>query len=174
MYSSEDLLQYIDWGFGSPLPIVYLKRLDEYNGRVKWWRKKVREGFCPPILTWLQDNLQAHFLIDGQARLQACLLENVEPTVLTITNTYTRSYEIKEEKREELQRIIDKNSDKMPTDVLNNMLIDRHSPKQTLERTALYSTAVKNFDPRWLHEVYELVKSHPVDDDELQSMINGN
>ncbi len=171
-YSPKDRLQYIDWDFHMPFPIVYFHRLDEYHGRVKWWRKKVLEGSCPPILTWFQDNLQAHLLIDGHARLLACLLEKVTPTVLTIANVQVKSYAVELSEREKLQRIIEQNHEKMPVDTLNKMLIDCHSPFQTYERTALYSTVIRDMDTRWLREVLEQVEKYPIDDEELQYILN--
>lgn len=169
IYSPDDVLQYTDWNVN----MIYYNNLNEHDGRVKWWRKKVREGVCPPIFTWFQSHLQAHFLIDGRARLLACQLENIAPTVLSISHTHEKSYDISPEKLTELQEIIDKYGDNMPTDTLNQLLIKRHSPTVTDEYATLYSTAVRDLDVRWLQEVKHLVSQYPVDDDELQCMIDG-
>ncbi|MFB2537656.1 hypothetical protein [Acinetobacter sp. c3-l95] len=78
--------QYFDWD-GFPFKsVISLKNLpDEFNGRVKWWRKKIIENTCPPILFWWHAHMQCFVLVDGHARLKAYQLENKLPMALCVS-----------------------------------------------------------------------------------------
>ncbi|MDO4896995.1 MAG: hypothetical protein Q3971_06485 [Moraxella sp.] len=77
---------HFDWG-GFPFDsVISLNPLpDECYGRVRWWRKKIKENACPPLLFWWQQHSQSLLLIDGHARLKAYQLENQKPNYLVLT-----------------------------------------------------------------------------------------
>lgn len=54
------------------------------SGRVASWRKRARDGVCPPVLVAYLDVLGKHAVLDGHDRLQACALEGVEPPCLVL------------------------------------------------------------------------------------------
>ncbi len=70
---------WIDWDFGMALKVIRLKEQRRESGRIKWWRKKVIEGSCPPILTWFVSSLDSLVVIDGHDRLTAFELESLRP-----------------------------------------------------------------------------------------------
>ena len=51
---NTDTFQYLSW-FDTPhkdVTFIGLTYIDEKSGRLKWWRKKAREGTLPPILIY--------------------------------------------------------------------------------------------------------------------------
>lgn len=51
---------------------------DPGSGRVTSWRKRVREGICPPVLLMYLDMLRKYLVLDGHDRLHAFALEGRE------------------------------------------------------------------------------------------------
>ncbi|WP_344941163.1 hypothetical protein [Actinomadura miaoliensis] len=77
---------YIDWdgnGWGGILPLHPLSPPDA--GRVKAYRKQVRERALPPVLLWAVSGLDGHVVLDGHDRLAAALAEEVVPPMLVLT-----------------------------------------------------------------------------------------
>lgn len=75
----------IDW-FRSDeglLPLIDLPTPDD--GRVKAYRKRLREGEVTPVLTWWVSALACHVVLDGHFRLAAAMAEGVSPPLLTLT-----------------------------------------------------------------------------------------
>ncbi|MFE0644934.1 hypothetical protein ACFW2Y_25480 [Streptomyces sp. NPDC058877] len=60
---------------------------DADDGRVKAYRKQVREGTLPPVLLWWVSGLDCHLVLDGHARLAASIAESVEPPLLQLHRT---------------------------------------------------------------------------------------
>lgn len=91
---------HFDWN-GFPFDsVISLKNLsDEYNGRVKWWRKKIKENTCPPLLFWWQPHIQGLLLIDGHARLKAYQLENIQPNCLVLTAYQQENFDVNNPER---------------------------------------------------------------------------
>jgi hypothetical protein len=77
-----------EWGGGAteqprPGDVVALRRpsLAE-DGRVKAWRRALREGVLPPALLLYNPLIERYFVLDGHDRIHAALLEGgVPPTV---------------------------------------------------------------------------------------------
>ncbi len=66
--------------------VVGLHAVDPHSGRLKWWRKKAREGSLPPILLWYVSGLNCHLILDGHCRLQAAIDENLPPQFLVLSS----------------------------------------------------------------------------------------
>ncbi|WP_146749626.1 MULTISPECIES: ParB/Srx family N-terminal domain-containing protein [unclassified Pseudomonas] len=64
--------------------LIVLHDVDPYADRLKWWRKKAREGTLPPILLWYVAGLSAFVVIDGHHRLHAAIMENAAPRFVVI------------------------------------------------------------------------------------------
>lgn len=64
--------------------VVGLHAVDPQAGRLKWWRKKAREGTLPPVLLWYVSGLNAYLILDGHYRLQAAIDENLPPEFLVL------------------------------------------------------------------------------------------
>ncbi len=83
---------YIDWfvdnGAWQILPLRPLASPD--TGRVKAYRKQVREGILAPVLLWWISGLDCSVLLDGHDRLVAALSENEEPSLLSLSSVSTQ------------------------------------------------------------------------------------
>ncbi|QSQ27119.1 hypothetical protein JY651_20355 [Pyxidicoccus parkwayensis] len=55
---------------------------DAEHGRIKSWRKRARDGTLPPAVLLHVDILSKWLVLDGHDRIQAALLEGVEPPLL--------------------------------------------------------------------------------------------
>ncbi|MEU4626692.1 hypothetical protein AB0G04_42760 [Actinoplanes sp. NPDC023801] len=55
------------------------------DGRVKAYRKQVRDGTLPPVLLWWVSGLCGYVVLDGHDRLAAALAEHREPPWLELT-----------------------------------------------------------------------------------------
>ncbi|MGV8637293.1 hypothetical protein ACV35N_35130, partial [Pseudomonas aeruginosa] len=75
----DDWVQWLDWWGRDNDALIALRRVEDDEGRVKWWRKKAREGELPPVLALRLNCLDACVILDGHCRLRAGLLENVAP-----------------------------------------------------------------------------------------------
>ena len=90
VWSDPDLLAAkhmgeLDWfsEAGGLLPLRELPAADD--GRVKAYRKQVREGSIAPVLAWWINPLACHVILDGHARLVASLSEDSAPPLLALT-----------------------------------------------------------------------------------------
>ncbi|MDM1398614.1 hypothetical protein HX049_15815 [Myroides odoratimimus] len=80
-----DAFTYASWD----RELLYSRQVDEYSGRLKWWRKKAIEGTLPPIFAWYIPSLGGYWIIDGNYRLRAAILEKKEiPVVLAYSGEY--------------------------------------------------------------------------------------
>ncbi|HEX5540247.1 MAG TPA: hypothetical protein VFX60_01590 [Micromonospora sp.] len=77
----------LDWYVhnGSGLVLAMRPMPERDDARVKAYRKQVRDGSLPPILLWWVSGLDCYLLLDGHDRLAACLVEVVEPPLMTLT-----------------------------------------------------------------------------------------
>ncbi|MFN8579228.1 MAG: hypothetical protein U0354_20555 [Candidatus Sericytochromatia bacterium] len=62
----------LDWGHYDLLGLINIKEIpDKNDGRVKWWRKIIKEGNLPPIFVLYLSGIYANIIIDGHSRLMA-------------------------------------------------------------------------------------------------------
>jgi len=54
------------------------------DGRVRSYRKQVRDGILPPVLLWWISGLDCHVILDGHDRLAAAIAEDAEPPLLEL------------------------------------------------------------------------------------------
>ena len=80
---------YLDWGLCGNGQVFNIRPPQARDsGRIKWWRKLARAGQLPPILVWQVQALDAFVILDGHDRLQACLLEGVQPAFAVLSSFY--------------------------------------------------------------------------------------
>ena len=120
--------------------VVGLHAVDRFSGRLtgrlKWWRKKAREGSLPPILLWYVSGLNAYLILDGHYRLQAALDEQVAPQFLVLSSPKLSHYRRNEEEEQK---------------VLNALL--RQSEKNNLDLSHVNQRLIYTFDDRPYHRV---------------------
>ncbi len=82
-----------EWDFGDPLAPLPLRNLSlETSGRVKAYRKLVREGCLPPLLLLWITGLDRYVILDGHDRLLAALLEGKAPSCMAVLGLSEHSY----------------------------------------------------------------------------------
>lgn len=118
----------------------------ESNGRVKWWRKVVRQGLLPPILLYWFSGLDSYIVLDGHDRLLAAALENKQIDAISLVRQEVILTE--PEERENLIQAATKilldcepgeeegdlsirknNKEQEVVNIANRMLVEAYSPK---------------------------------------------
>ncbi|WP_097304517.1 hypothetical protein [Pseudomonas chlororaphis] len=149
-----ETVQWIDWWQGGG-KLVGLHPVDPLAGRLKWWRKKAREGSLPPILLWHVGGLASYVIVDGHYRLQAALDENIPPTFIVLSATRIQAINPCPENQ---QRVLDSlmmQSTRNPNfdvDTLNRALIN------TFDNRPYYNASTHSWvgiesDQTWVDEV---------------------
>ena len=167
---------YLDWGAAGNYGVYTLKALpDEQDGRVKWWRKKVRLGECPPVLIWFISGLQAYVVLDGHSRLRACQLEDSTPDYIVLKSVIeadTDYYKLAADRIYKSFAHREDNTRKPPltVDEMNNILLQVYNP-YALEEYTSRSLAIHGFEELWLKEVRAFVGKEGTDEEELDCMI---
>lgn len=88
---AQSPLDHVDWDFGQQLHPLTLRDLsDAESGRVRAWRKLVRDGQLPPLLLCWISGFQTYVVLDGHDRLLAAALEGVDVPVLALTPIQSR------------------------------------------------------------------------------------
>ena len=161
-------LDWIDWWDYGAQVIGLKNRPDENEGRVKWWRKKIKEEALPPIFVLYLTCLDSYIIIDGHSRLLASILENIPPNLLVIysANEIENPIEIKVQDKV-LNSVIKENENnrKKPisVDKLNKILIEAFDDRPVIQ-AKMNSQVVYDFDVTWKNEVQEeLIKANLTD-----------
>ncbi len=81
---NETTFQQIDWFIGDEDSLVNLKKVNEYDGRLKWWKKKARENALPPIVLLYISGLDNYIILDGHYRLKAAYSEGINVDILLL------------------------------------------------------------------------------------------
>ncbi len=177
----DQLLTAIDWdnSLDNPLPLKPLPAADD--GRVKWWRKKIRENACPPLLLWWQSNMLSHIVIDGHSRWRAHQLENSKPDVLVISAFKTFSYKGKYNPKRRLHTlqgikhyVNNSTAQHQPVSMntINAMLLDAY-PDTTYHEAITVGKPMADLDGRWEREVSKVIATMKdcVESKELRNML---
>jgi hypothetical protein len=76
---------YVQWDFGDTVYPITLRDMSSQDaGRVKVWRKHVRDGSLPPVLLLWISGLAAYVVLDGHDRLMAASLEQAPAPALAL------------------------------------------------------------------------------------------
>lgn len=128
---NNDVMQYVSWfcSNNNPLDFVSLRVVDKNSGRLKWWRKKVRENTLPPILLYFVSGLDTYIILDGHYRLMASILENVAPNILTISPYQRHTYNIDPSRKTQMLNTLEnrKRNRQLNTKQKNDLLIQAHT-----------------------------------------------
>lgn len=149
-------LEWIDWWHGGKL--IGLHRVDPLAGRLKWWRKKVREDSLPPILLWYIRGLDSYVIIDGHYRLQAAIAENLAPLFIVLSATRERAVTPCPKHQERVLDSLRKRGDAVPrnkvisTEHLNQVLIQAYDDRPEL-LSVTYAWASNDPESLWCEEV---------------------
>lgn len=177
VYSGKEALDisnpyWINWmcsGSAEILPIKKEPRDD--SGRVKWWRKKAREGTLPPVLLWYLNCLDAYIIVDGHSRLLASKLENIVPEIIVAYSSVEFKYEIPESKKSGVLKSLKNRKNRRPlsTEEINEVLLETFE-NRPMSNPRTFSTAVPDFNKVWENEVTDFCSGLQVDES-LRCMI---
>jgi len=141
------------------IPIAVKETPYEDSGRVKFWRKKVKEGTLPPIVLMHLSQLSNSIIIDGHSRLMASILENVPPKLIILYPTIEQ--EIKPDLKQadkRAQALVKqyKTNPNLKLEQMNQLLISFYDDRPWLVRR---TTAKFNKDEnQWNNEVKKLIE----------------
>lgn len=158
--SASDAVFLIDrwWESTQLLP---LSVVDPASSRVKWWRKKAREGTLPPILLWFVSGLGAYVILDGHSRLQAARDEGVPPLFIVLSGLYHQRWKPDAEQR---QRVVDalarqqRSNPALNQDAINQTLINAYDDRGVL--AGVTYSRVASLGDAWQREVKAYLLVH--------------
>ena len=138
------------WGGGNQLLPRYPVASD--CGRVKWWRKKCREGTLPPILLWFISGLASFVILDGHERMQAALAEGIPPQFLVLSELSEHMQRPDEKTRERVLHSLAIQQEKLKKtgnniDAMNQMLMNLYHNRYLYATT--HSRAVLGNGKAW-------------------------
>ncbi len=162
-------VQWLDWSLG---PVIGLHSVDPLAGRLKWWRKKAREGSLPPILLWYVGGLCSCVIIDGHYRLQAAMAENVQPSFIVLSSTKAQQVRRNGDAQQKVFSSLMVQSDKNPNfdvKVLNQALINTFDDRP-YHWAGTHTWAGIASDREWRDEVTRFLHEQGATDD-LQDIL---
>lgn len=157
-------VQFVDWWDGGGL-LLGRYPVDTDASRLKWWRKKSREGTCPPILVWYVSGLASYVILDGHYRFQAAKEEGIPPKFLVLSELREQIWTPDPEHQARILRAIEHQQRKNPNiniDSMNHMLINLYDNHYLYSSTT--SRAVPAYSERWTQEVSTYLRRHQLED----------
>lgn len=157
------------------IPIAIKGKPIEESGRVKFWRKKVKEGTLPPIILMHLSQLSNSVIVDGHSRLFASILEDIPPKLIILYPTTEQEIKPDLEQAEKRAKALVKQFEtnpKLKIEQMNQLLISFYDDRPWLIRR---TTAKFNKDEKqWNEEFKKLIKSLNLEEeiDRKESEIN--
>lgn len=151
---------FVDWWWGGN-KLLTRYSVDPTGGRVKWWRKKSREGALPPILVWFISGLASFVILDGHDRLQAALMENRQPQFLVLSELSEQTCTPDAVSQERILRSLAIQQEKGGINIdsiMNQFLMDWYNTCYLCAST--HSRAVLGEGKIWEHEVKSYIIRH--------------
>jgi hypothetical protein len=155
----------VDWWWGDYLLLARYP-VNPDSGRVKWWRKKCREGALPPILVWFIGGLASFVILDGHERLQAALAEGIQPQFLVLSELRERVFTPDEDTRERVLHSLAIQQEKRKKngpdiDAMNRRLMNLYNTRYLSASTR--SRAVLGNGKGWEREVKTYLQRHQLE-----------
>ncbi|MGY5958656.1 Cytoplasmic protein [Kosakonia sp. BK9b] len=159
---NPEKVTFVDWWWGGHLLLARYP-VEASSGRVKWWRKKCREGALPPVLVWFIAGLASFVILDGHDRLQAALAEGIQPQFLVLSELSEQNYTPTEETRQRVLHSLAIQQEKCKKtganiDAMNQSLLNLYDTRYLYART--HSRAVLGDGRAWEHEVTAYLQRH--------------
>lgn len=157
VYESENP-KYSDFEINN-IPIAIKKIPYEKSGRVKFWRKKIKEEALPPIILVHLSQISNSIIIDGHSRLLASIIEDVPPKLIILYPTIQQ--EIKpdinqaDKRAKALIKQFEKNP-KLKLEQMNKLLISFYDDRPWLIRRT--KAKFNKDEEQWNFEVKKLIK----------------
>lgn len=159
---NPEKVTFVDWWWNGHLLLARYP-VEPDSGRVKWWRKKCREGELPPILVWFIAGLASFVILDGHDRLQAALAEGIQPQFLVLSELSEQRYTPDEETRERVLRALAIQQEKCKKtganiDAMNQSLLNLYDTRYLYAPT--HSRAVLGDGKGWERDVTSYLQRH--------------
>lgn len=157
------------------IPIAIKETPYEDSGRVKFWRKKIREESLPPIVLMHLSQLSNSMIIDGHSRLMASILENVPPKLIILYPTIEQKIKPDLTQADKRAKALVKQYETNPNlklEQVNQLLISFYDDRPWLvRRTAAKFNKDEN---QWNLEVKRLIEelNLSVEIDRIENEIN--
>lgn len=153
----DEKLEYVDWWVSGSGKLINTRHPDGESGRVKWWRKKVKEERLPPILAWYLNCLDAYIIIDGHDRLLASIIEDKPPEIIVAYSAHEIEFPHDESVRHKIvhsieQRQLDKRKKPMSIESINQTLINAFDDRP-FNCSKTFSWASIASEDEWVSEV---------------------
>lgn len=163
---SHQIVQWIDWWDWNG-GVIALHQVDEYSGRLKWWRKKAREGTLPPVFVWYLRCFDAYLIMDGHYRLRAAMLEHIAPEFIVISSVNELHYAMDQERQ---KQIVDSlfsrrpNHKSISVEHLNQVVMAAFDDRPVL-MPVTKSRAILADESVWINEVTQYLADSGLNDD---------
>lgn len=173
----EENPRWVEWDIGRWSSIVALKNEpDTANGRVKWFRKLVRESVCPPVLVWYLRVIDGYIILDGHNRLKAFQLEDKPIEFLVLNNVLEETIETDEKIREKILFSLQKRQEnafktQLSTEETNAILLSAYD-KSTYFKAITKATAKPNFEAKWMAEIKDFGEKQNLKSEDIEMMID--
>lgn len=172
-----ETIDVIQWDINSTSVLIPIKdKPQPEEGRLKWWRKQVKEGVCPPIFVWYLNVLDAYVIIDGHCRLQAFLDEDVFPKILVLNEVRLRPYQLDQEVKGNLLSGVDYINKKQniedgkKVEKMNKLLIRAYDNRPWIYPITK-SLFQSNIEEDWIREVKANASEFNLDLKDVEFMI---
>ncbi|WP_409308089.1 hypothetical protein [Pectobacterium sp. B1J-3] len=162
--TTPERISLVDWWWGEDR-LLGRYPIKQETGRLKWWRKKCREGTLPPILVWYIAGLASFIILDGHYRLQAAIEEKIPPQFLVLSEFSEQTFKSDPEHQTRVLQALERQQLHRPDcniDGINQTLINLYDTRYFYAPT--YSRAVLGKGESWEQEVTDYLHKHRADD----------
>ncbi|HFN0608975.1 TPA: ParB/Srx family N-terminal domain-containing protein [Klebsiella pneumoniae] len=160
---NPDKVRLVDWWWGGSL-LLGRYPIQPDAGRLKWWRKKCREGALPPVLVWYIAGLGSFVILDGHYRLQAAIAEEIPLSFLVLSELQERDFATDQDHRARIVRALEQQlkNPKCKIDGVNQTLINLYDTRYLYAST--HSRATLGEGTRWTKELESYLQRYQLED----------
>jgi len=173
---TEENPRWVEWDIGRCGSLIALKNeVNEVNGRVKWFRKLVMEGTCPPVLVWYLNCIDGYVVLDGHCRLKAFQLEGT-PVKFLVLNSIIEE-EVKRDPKVQKNILLglekrrnNQTKRELNVEEINKLLISTFDTRPYC-RTITNAKARNGYEEKWASEVREMGIQLNLNPEDIEDMI---
>ena len=169
--TNPEKVKLVDWWWGGNL-LLGRYAITPEEGRLKWWRKKCREGALPPVLVWYIAGLASFVVLDGHYRLQAAIAEGIAPDFLVLSELSEHDYPLDPEHEARILHALEMQQRKNPqfnVDGTNQTLMNLYDNRYYYAPT--HSRAILGNGEAWAQELTAYLQKHGLADAYLEKIL---
>ena len=153
----------VDWWWGGNL-LRGRYPIDRNAGRLKWWRKKSREGTLPPVLVWYIAGLASFVILDGHYRLQAAIDEGIPPEFVVLSELNERTFTPDPDQQARVVKALEMQQRNPGFNVegINQTLINLYDTRYVYAST--HSRAILGEGTGWAQDLKSYLQKHQLSD----------